>query len=148
MRTKKGASVKGVFLAALLAIFGFISVYYIIYEHASSAQIPVDSKYSSSFKVFNESQGEINSIAMDTRDYVGNLTESPVGVFSAYGVSGILKILLAPLRIVTITTKMVYAFFNINEFVPSYMIPLIITGILILIIFAIVGFITTRNPNV
>ena len=143
IRLKKGASIRDVMLIIIMFVGAFGLFFGFVQQNAENAGVEVDSKYNESYNRLLQKQNNVTVIVTDLTDSVKNLSEASIGDYAFFGLRGILKVMQLPIALMSIAPE---AWSSIAILIPlpteiSFIITL---GIMIVIIFAIIKFVTSR----
>ena len=139
------ATIRDTSLIILFIIFSFTAIFYVIGANANSAGIPMDSKYNDSYNHLQADQQRLDSLSSDIKSLIGGVDEAKSGEFGFFGLRGVLGLLRAPVVIVDIAQSTFLSVIGLNEFIPDYIRTLINLGIAMIVVFAIIAFITQRG---
>ena len=140
---KKGASIRDIMLSIVIGIFAFGAITSFVIQSANDKDISVSPVYNDTYNDLVTQQNEVDSLTTDIRNATSSLKEANIGDFAFFGLRGVLKVMLLPLNIIDIAVESFAKTFAITN-MPDSVKNVISLCILIVIIFAVIKFVTSR----
>jgi hypothetical protein len=140
---KKGASIRDIMLVIVIGIFAFGAIVAFVTDNAQEKEITVDPQYNETYNSLLALQNRIDGLTTDIRNATSSLKEANIGDFAFFGLRGVLKVMLLPLNILDIAQESFATTFKVTG-LPDSLKAVIALCILIVIIFAVIKFVTSR----
>jgi len=145
---KNGVSILDVFLIVVMGIFCFGSFFFFVTTLASENDIDVPSRYNDSYQDMLDDQAEIQSTTEEIRDIMGDLEQaSTIQQVAFNGILGVLALFKLPLKIINPVFSTLNLALDLFDIIPSTVIVSISIGILIILTFALLRFVTQRGND-
>ena len=140
---KKGASIRDIMLVIVMGIFAFGMIVNFIIQSANDKEITVSPVYNDTYNDLVTQQNKVDSLTTDIRNATSSLKEANIGDFAFFGLRGVLKVMLLPLNIIDIALESIAKTFSITG-LPDSIKVVVTLCVLIIIIFAVIKFVTSR----
>jgi len=138
---KSANTLFGILLVVIISIGIFIVLYNYLNWNANNSNINLGDNYSNSLNSLNNATDRLNSNVKDIQEGLKKVQEPQEGIFNVLaGLKGLASVGLIPLSMIDITTQSYLAFRSIvetNTHIPSFILDLSTTLILIFTIFVL-----------
>lgn len=143
----KGTTLTAISLMIVVGIFAFVALFAFISDNANQSGITIDERYNESYNKILEEQGNLSSLTVTIRDAGQAVSEARLGDFGFFGLKGILQVMLLPFGLLNIALDSVSIGLGVSDYIPPSVINAISLGVSIIIIFAVIAFLTQRQRD-
>ena len=148
---KKGASIRDTFLIIIISVFCFVAFFSFITQNAQESNISIPSNYNDSYNSLLEKQGELNESITAMRDLIPGIDETQQGDYGFFGLKGVLALMKAPFsatsNILNIGLESLNLGFSVFDFLPANVLVSITLAVTVIVVFAVITFITQRGKE-
>ena len=146
---KKGeVTLTNVFVTTIIGILIFGAFLAFVNQSALESGVTVDSRYNDSYNRMLNAQSNLSATTNEIRDSMQDLTEAEDAASTAYfGLKGALALFKLPLQIINPVLETSSTVMDMLDFVPNSIIVTATIIFTLLIVFALLRFITQRSNN-
>jgi len=148
IKNKKGAKIIDIFIVMIIGIFCFGSFFLFTTTLANENDIDVPERYNESYQEMLNDQAILKQTTENLRDAVVDLSEaSTVQQVAFNGILGVLALFKLPLDMIDPVFNTLEMTYSIFDEIPGTVIISIQIGILVILIFAFLRFVTQRGND-
>ena len=150
METKnmnKYGSVRDSFIIVILAIACLVALFTFITKNADDAGVSIPANYTTDYNNLIAQQTKLDSQLNEIQDAAQNVTESQLGDYAFFGLKGIWALMRLPLKFINVATNSLSLSLNFVPAIPQEIKTAIELGIVVLLLFSIIAFMTSRGKE-
>ena len=145
LEIKKGATIRDTFLVIILFVgaFGLIGLF--ANQTLSDSDVTINNSFNNSYSKLQENQQDTRNLLDEMRNSTAGLKEASIGDYAYFGIRGVVTLMQLPISLLSIGKDSISIVETELPIVPEEIKYIAGAFVLILILFAIIKFVTNRG---